>query len=217
MPTTWQNVAHLLGGKYVRVFRAPTSATYTGKLSDIFSQIAEEGTVSGTWLNIGYVGDASYSQEIEENELAIRGEIVAREPVSTVRRFTTELHEVSADHLQLVHPGSTLTTVAGTANTDAANKRVRCNVVKEFPRVRIAFVGQRKVSLGGAVTHGSMSRGRYVAAVFPAAEIVPEENEVEFSEDGFATIPVTFEAYTDTTLNTQVDWITEDAGAIPTV
>jgi hypothetical protein len=219
MAQDWELTKNLLGGKRCRVLRAPAGTAYTGNISEIINLIADDGAAKSPWIDFGYVGDTSYNQEFEDEEYAIRGEVIDREINSTRRTFAVVLHEITPEHLQIAHPGSTITTVAAVANASGAQRRVRCGPVETLPRHMIAFVGKRKVrGTGTAVTHGTMSRGPYVAGVLPSAELSPDEDtEVEFPEDGYVSLPVQFDAYSDNSLGAQVDWIEETPGAIPTV
>jgi len=211
------NINKLLSGA-CDVAYAPTTVDVAANLSDILALIGTPDVNPDYALFGSTVGGSGYTREIESEGLSVdqRQGDVFEDITNISRTWTTQIAEISPEHLQIVEEAPEIETIAAGANT-SAQKLVAAGSFDEFTRYRIAFIAQRRKSQGLVIPPTGDPRGCYVVAYLPQASLAADSSEITFEEGGLATASVTFKAFPEATLPSGRDtilWFEEQPGTI---
>lgn len=222
MADTFENLAKLLSGRYLRVLIADmsvvTPAPVPANMADVFPLVGTKTPVT-PWTDVGSIGDDfEYEREFEAEGFRIRERTaeIMREITESNRTLDFSLNEVTPENLKMFEQGASITTVAAATNK-SAQKWIKAGTPDEFARYRVAFVGRRKASVAKVVEPGGVVRGAFVMGGFPLAEIAADGSSIEFGAEDLVSIPIQLQSVPDATLPAgadQVFWAEEQPGTI---
>jgi hypothetical protein len=191
------NLEELLGGA-VRVLWAPITEDVPANILDIHDMVSPYAP-NGDWADFGAAASgSSYGRGIssEGYEIQQSSTAVIEEITGTARRFTTNIAEITPEHLAMIEEGGTVETITASA-LKSAQKKVPFGNIDSLTRRRIAFVGRRAKGIGADVTEPASGpvRGAFVCGVLYACALSADEASITFEKGNLASADITFTAF----------------------
>lgn len=187
---------------------APITADVPEHIGDIIELVGDPDVVTPWKLFGATSGGSSYTRSVDSEEIEIdqRQGAVFEDITDITRTFSTEIAEISPEHLKIVENAAAIETIAAAAGK-SAQKVVRGGSFDEFTSYRIAFIAQRRKSQGLVTEPGGATRGAYVVGVLYNATLSSDDAELTFDEGGLATMGITFKAFPDPALDAGKDTV----------
>lgn len=207
-----------------RCVYAPVAVTRPEKFQDFVDLANDDGVykLSEEYEDFGTAPEgqgSSYTRGFETESLGVEAAsgAIFTDITDVNRGLALELAEINPKNIGIVEGTDAAPVTIAKAKGASAQEAVDLGSPTEFPKFRIALIGQRKLDSGIVKEPDGTERGRLFAILLYRCSITADDSQITVQKGNLVSAPVQFEAFPEPGLppaKAYGRYLFEDAGSI---